>query len=67
MSWPDAVAVGTVLAVAGDRAVDQPGVLLAQTLVADAEPLEHARAGRTRAARRPRAPGASSTSLPALT
>ena len=39
---PRAVAVGPVLAVAGDRAVDEPGVLLAQALVADAEPVHHA-------------------------
>src|SRR5215210_4311668 len=38
-----AVAVRTVLAVAGDRAVDQRRIRLAQHLVADAQPLEHAR------------------------
>ena len=37
-----AVAQRAVLAVAGDRAVDEPGVLLAQALVADAEAVEHA-------------------------
>ena len=37
-----AVAVGPVLAVAGDRAVDEPRVLLAQPLVADPEPVHHA-------------------------
>ena len=37
-----AVAVGAVLPVAGDRAVDEPGVLLAQPLVADAEAVHHA-------------------------
>ena len=43
---PRAVAVGPFLPVAGDRAVDEPGVLLAQALVADAEPVEHAGAER---------------------
>ncbi len=38
-----ALRVGAVLAVAGDRAVDEPGVLLAQALVADPEPLHHPR------------------------
>jgi hypothetical protein len=38
--------VGTVLAVAGDGAVDEPPVLLAQALVADAQPLHHAGAKR---------------------
>ena len=37
-----AVAQRAVLAVAGDRAVDEPGVLLAQALVAHAEAIEHA-------------------------
>ena len=46
MSWPGAVAVRPVLAVAGDRAVDEARVLLAQALVADAEAVEHARAER---------------------
>ena len=36
------VAFRAVLAVAGDRAVDDPRVLLAHPLVADAEPVEHA-------------------------
>ena len=44
MSWPARCGVGPVLAVAGDRAVDDPRVGLAQALVADAEPVEHARA-----------------------
>ncbi len=39
-----AIAVGAVLTVARDRAVDEARVLLAQALVADAEPVEHARA-----------------------
>ena len=43
---PGAVAVGAVLPVAGDRAVDEAGVLRAQPLVADAEPVEHAGAER---------------------
>ena len=37
-----AVAVRPVLPVAGDRAVDEPRVLLAQPLVADPQPLHHA-------------------------
>ncbi len=37
-----AVAVRPVLAVAGDRAVDDPGVLLLEPLVADPEPVQHA-------------------------
>src|SRR6476619_1446391 len=41
---PRAVAVGAVLAVPGDRAVDEPLVHLVQPLVADAEAVEHARA-----------------------
>ncbi len=39
---PGPVAVRPVLAVAGDRAVDQRRIRLAQNLVADAEPLEDA-------------------------
>ena len=39
-----AVAVGAVLAVARDRAVDERRVRLRELLVADAEPVEHARA-----------------------
>jgi len=41
-----AVAVRAVLPVAGDRAVDETGVLLAQSVVANAELVEHARAER---------------------
>jgi len=40
---PGAVAVGAVLAVAGDRAVDEPRVLLPQALVADPEAIQNAR------------------------
>ena len=40
------VPVRPILAVAGDRAVDEPGVLLAQPLVSDAEAVHHARAKR---------------------
>jgi hypothetical protein len=39
-----AVAQRAVLPVAGDRAVDEPGVDLPQRLVAGAEPVHHARA-----------------------
>ena len=39
-----ALAHRPVLPVAGDRAVDEPRVLLAQPLLADAEAVEHARA-----------------------
>ena len=46
MSWPGGVALGPVLAVAGDRAVDDAGVHLAHALVADAEAVEHAGAER---------------------
>ena len=42
MSWPGAVAQRAVLAVAADRAVDDPRVDLPQRLVADAEAVEHA-------------------------
>ena len=38
------VALGAVLAVARDRAVHDPRVLLAHALIAHAQPLEHARA-----------------------
>src|SRR5262249_56320081 len=38
------VAVGAVLAVPGDRAVDESGVGLAENVIADAEAIEHARA-----------------------
>ena len=41
---PGGVALGPGLPVAGDRAVDDPGVDLAHALVADAEAVEHARA-----------------------
>src|SRR5205807_8887439 len=41
-----AVAEGAVLAVAGDRAVHEPGVLLPEPLVAHPETLEDARAER---------------------
>ena len=43
-----AVAQRAVLPVARDRAVDEPRVALAQRLVADAEPVHHARAGSSR-------------------
>ena len=42
MSWPERVPLRAVLAVAGDRAVDDPRVHLSHPLVADAEPVEHA-------------------------
>ncbi len=42
MSCPARVARGPVLAVAGDRAVDEAGFCRAQALVADAEAVEHA-------------------------
>ena len=40
---PGAIAVGAILAVAGDGAVDEPRIALAQALVADAQAVEHAR------------------------
>ena len=55
---PGAVAVGTVLAVAGDRAVDEARVLGSQALVADAEAIEHAGAEALEHARRSRGRGA---------
>ena len=39
---PGRLALGSGLAVTGDRAVDDPGVDLAHALVTDAEPVEHA-------------------------
>ena len=42
MSWPERARVRAVLAVARDRAVDEARVLLAQPLVAHAEPVHHA-------------------------
>jgi len=40
---PGAVAVGTVLAVAADRAIDETGVVGTQAVVADPETIQHAR------------------------
>ena len=64
MSCPERPRERAVLAVARDRAVDEPRVLLAQALVADAEPVHHAGPEATRAARRARATSRSSTSRP---
>ena len=58
------VAVRPVLAVAGDRAVDEPRVLLAQALVSDAEAIEHPGPERFEQHVRARATSVSSTSLP---
>ena len=43
---PGSAAVGAILAIAGDRAVDQTGVDLPQLLITDAQALHHAGAKR---------------------
>ena len=55
---------GPVLAVARDRAVDEPRVALAQRLVADAEPVHARRAGSSRPARRGPRPAAAASLCP---
>ena len=43
---PGAILVRSILTVAGDRAIDEPRVLLREPLVPDPEPVHHARAER---------------------